>query len=580
MDNNTIAGVFEEIANILDIQGADFFRINAYKRASITIANCAFDLRQMVEKNPQDIEKIPGIGKNLKDKIVELINTGTCKEYEDLKKNFPKGLLEMLRLRGIGPKKVKLFYSKLGITDLKQLKEAAISHKLQGLEKMGEKSEQDILKAIEEYSHFSLDRHLFSEALLEAEMYIEYMWRCKDVKKIQYAGSLRRAQDTIGDIDILVIVKNPEKSCKNVMKHFTGYKEILEKVSEGDTKSSVILQSGINVDLRVIDDGSFGAALHYFTGSKSHNIHIRDLAKKKGLKISEYGVFKGGKMIAGKTEEEIFKYAGLPFIIPELRKNDGEIEYGLKYKKFPKFIEPTDIKGDLHVHSVFSDGKDTLSAMADEFIKRNYKYFAITDHSSVMGITGGMGSRAIKNQWEEIDELNKKLKGKIKILKGCEVDILKDGSLDFSTDILKQLDVVIISAHMFNRLPKDEQTKRLIEAIENPYSMILGHPSGRLINKRAEMEFDVEKIIDACIQNKVAIEINSNPQRLDMIDKYVKIAKDKGAKFVINTDSHSTDQAEFMKFGVGIARRGWLTKEDVLNAQDLTEFDNYFQKYI
>lgn len=576
MDNNTIASIFEEIANILDIQGADIFRINAYKRASITIANCAFDLRQMVEKNPQDIEKIPGIGKSLKDKIVELINTGTCKEYEELKKNFPKGLLEMLRIRGIGPKKVKLFYSKLGITNLKQLKAAAQSHKLQGLEKMGEKSEQDILKAIEEYSHFSLERHLFSEALLEAEIYIEYMKKCKDVKKIQYAGSLRRAQDTIGDIDLLVIVKDPKKSCEAVMDHFTKYKEVLDTVSKGNTKSSVILQSGINVDLRVIDDDSFGAALHYFTGSKSHNIHIRDLAKKKGLKISEYGIFKGKKMIGGKKEEEIFETVGLPFIIPELRKNDGEIEYGLKHKKFPKFIELGDIKGDLHVHSVFSDGKDTISDMADEFIKRGYKYFAIADHSSVMGITGGMGSRAIKNQWEEIDALNKKLNGRIKILKGCEVDILKDGSLDFSDDILKQLDVVIISAHMFNRLPKEEQTKRLIAAIKNPYSMILGHPSGRLINKRAEMEFDVEKVIDACVQHKVAIEINANPLRLDLIDRYVKIAKDKGAKFVINTDAHSTDQAEFMKFGVGIARRGWLTKEDVLNAQDLAEFDSYF----
>lgn len=576
MDNKNIARVFEEIGDILEIQGADFFRVNAYRKAALTVANLARDLRQMVDQNSPELNQIPGIGTALKAKIIEMVQTGKCKEHEELKKGFPKGLLEMLQIRGLGPKKVKLFYSELRITTIVQLKKAAQEHLICKLPKMGEKSEQDILKAIEEHGQFSSERHLISEALQEAERYIEYMKKCKEVTHIQYAGSLRRAQDTIGDIDILVTVKDPGKSHEIVMKHFVNYDQVLNVIAEGDTKSSVILQSGIDVDLRVIADESFGAALHYFTGSKEHNVRIRDLAKRKGLKVSEYGVFKGKRMIAGKTEEEVFGAIGLPFIEPELRKNDGEVEYALKHKKFPKLIELKDIRGDLHSHTTYSDGKNSLEEMAQAFMARGYEYFAVSDHSSVMGVTRGMGSRDIRGQWEEIDELNKKLNGKIKILKGCEVDILKDGSLDFSDEVLKELDIVIISAHMYNRLPAEEQTERIIAAIKNPYSMILAHPTGRLINKRAEMEFDMEKVIDACVKNKVAIEINSNPQRLDLVDKYVRIAKEKGAKFVIDTDSHSIDHPEFMKFGVGIARRGWLTKNDVLNTASLKAFDSYF----
>lgn len=576
MDNKGIAAVFAEIGNMLDINGVDFFRVNAYRKAALTIENSPNDLRQIVERNPQELDKIPGIGKALKEKIIELVQTGKCKEHEEMKKNFPPGLLEMMNLRGVGPKKIKLFFGKLKITTIKQLKEAAEKHLLRGLEKMGEKSENDILKAIEEYGSFSSNRHIIDEALSEAETFVEYFKKCPEIKHIQYAGSLRRCQETIGDIDILTTVKDPGKSHEKVMKYFTNYKEILKVVSLGDTKSSVVLQSGIQVDLRVVANENFGAALHYFTGDKSHNVKIRDLAKKKGLKVNEYGVFKGEKMIGGKEEEDIFKAVGLPYIIPELRKNDGEIEYGLKHKSFPKFIELKDIKADLHSHSTYSDGENSIEEMADAFIKKGYEYFAVTDHSSIMGVTGGMGTKEIKKQWEEIEKLNKKLKGKIRILKGCEVDILKNGELDFSNEVLKKLDVVIISAHMFNRLSYEDQTKRLLTAIESPYPMILAHPTGRLINKRAEMEFDMEKVIEACVQNKVALEINSNPNRLDLTDKYVRIAKDKGAKFTIDTDAHSVDHPEFMKFGVGIARRGWLTKAEVLNTRSFAEFDTWF----
>lgn len=316
--------------------------------------------------------------------------------------------------------------------------------------------------------------------------------------------------------------------------------------------------------------------MHYFTGSKQHNVMVRDLAKKKKLKLNEYGLFKKDKMIAGRTEEEIFEAVGLPYIPPELRNNNGEIEYGMKNKSFPKLVELSDIKGDLHTHSTYSDGKNTIEEMAEYFIKKGYEYFAVSDHSSVMGITRGMGKQDIKKQWEEIARLNKKYRGKIKIFRSSEVDILKDGSLDFDEEILKKLDFVIVAAHMYARLDSKRQTARLIAAIENPYSKILAHPTGRLINKRAEMEFNMEKVIDACVQNNVAIEINSNPLRLDLIDKYVKIAKDKGAKIAINTDAHSPGQADFMKFGVLTARRGWLEKKDVINSKNLKVIDSYF----
>lgn len=575
MDNKKIASIFEEMGNILDIQGANVFRVNAYKRGALTLLNMPQDLRPIVKNDPKSLPKIPGIGKGLADKIVELVETGKCKEHERLKKGIPAGLLELLEIRGLGPKKVKLLFQNLAIKNLRELKSAAQKHLIRDLEGMGEKTEEEILKALEEHKRFSTKRHLISEALQEANAVIEYLKKCGEIKRIEYAGSLRRRKETIGDIDILATVKDPKKSHEKVMKHFTSYKEVLNVIAEGDTKSSVLLQSGINVDLRVIADESFGAAMHYFSGNKQHNIMIRDIAKKKGLKVNEYGVFKGKKLIAGKTEEEIFKSVGLPFIIPEIRRGENEIEFGRK-KKFPKFVELKDIKGDVHTHSKYSDGKNTIEQMAEAFIDMGYEYFAVSDHSSAVGITGGMKKKDIQKQWKEIDRLNKKLKGKIEILKGVEVDILKDGRLDFKDEVLKELDIVIISAHLYGRLPDKDQTKRIIAAVENPNAKILGHPSGRLLNKRAPMEFDMEKVINACIANKVALEINSSPSRLDLADKYVKIAKDKGAKFVINTDSHSIDHPIYIDFGVGVARRGWLEKKDVLNTKSWKAFDSYF----
>ncbi|MBD3299840.1 MAG: DNA polymerase/3'-5' exonuclease PolX, partial [Candidatus Moranbacteria bacterium] len=551
MDNKSIAKVFDEMGDILDIKGADFFRINAYKKAALTIVNLPQDLRDIVDKNPQDLPKIPGIGKGMADKIIELVRTGQLTEHEKLKKGFPTGLLEMLKIRGLGPKKVKLLFWRLGIKNIKELKKAAERHKIQKLEGMGPKSEEEILKSIDEHAKYSFERMLLNEATEEASRIINYMKKCKEINKIEYAGSLRRKKETIGDIDLLVTVDDIAKTSEKIMKHFITYDDVIKVVAEGKTKSTIVLSSGMDVDLRVIDKESFGAAFHYFTGNKDHNIRIRDLAKKKGLKVNEYGVFKGKKLIMGKTEEDVFNSVGLPYIIPEIRRDRGEIEYGLQNKKFPKFIELKDIKGDLHSHTVFSDGKNTIEEMANAYLEKGYYYFAVADHSSVVGVTTGMGKKDIKKQWEEINKLNKKLKGKIKILKSSEVDILKDGSLDFGDEVLEELDLVIISVHLYFRLSPEEQTKRLIAAIENPYSSIFAHPTSRLINKRPSIKFNMEKVIEACIANNVVLEINSNPLRLDLPDNYVKMAKDKGAKFSIATDAHNIGHQSFMQYGTG-----------------------------
>jgi len=576
MDNKRIAEIFQEIGDILEIKGENSFRVNAYKNAAISVLNSPFDLRDIFERNPMDLEKIPGVGQNLRGHIVELFTTGKCKEFEKIQKSIPKGLLSLLRIRGVGPKKVKLFYSQLRIHDVHGLKKAAESGLLAALPGMGEKSQKDILEAISEHSKFDFDRALIDEALVEAEKCIEYMKKCDAIKRIEYAGSLRRRQETIGDIDLLATVRRDGKNAVDVMGHFVKYHDVLKVIARGETKSSVILDGGMQVDLRVVEDDVFGAALHYFTGSKAHNIKIREMAKKKGLKISEYGVFKLSKVIAGKTEEEVFKSVGLPYIEPELRKGENEIEFALKNKKMPKLIELDDIKGDLHLHSKWSDGTNSIEKIAEVYKAAGFEYIAMSDHSSAVKVTGGMGKKEITEQWKEIDRVNKNLNG-VRVLKSCEVDILKDGSLDFGDDVLKQLDIVIASVHMYMRLDEDEQTKRIIAAIENPYVKILGHPTGRMINQRGPMQLNMEKILDACKIHKVAVEINSNPLRLDLSDKYAKMAKDKGVKIVINSDGHDASQYQLLRYGIFVARRAWLTKDDVLNTRNLKQFLGFWE---
>ncbi len=577
INNHKIAEIFLQMADILDIKGDNVFKINAFRRGAQIVENFPREFSDAYNENPENLNNVAGLGEGLKSKIIELITTGNLNEFNDILKNFDTGLLEMLKIRGVGPKKVKLFYEKLGINSVEKLKKACEKQEIQKLPKMGERSETEILNAIQEISTFSNNRYLINSALEDAENLISFLKNCSEIKQIQYAGSLRRFKESIGDIDIISTSKN--KNSEQIMNYFLEYPQIFKVLSKGDTKSSVILLSGIQVDLRVVDNNSFGSALHYFTGNKEHNIKIREIAKSKGLKINEYGVFKDEKRISGEQEEDIFKAVDLPFIPPEIRRNDGEIEYAIKHKSFPKFVDLKDIIGDLHMHSDFSDGRFSMEEMANEAIKRGYKYIGFADHSDFLKITNGMDENKIKKQWLQIDKLNKKLLNKIHIFKSCEVDILKNGSLNMPDHILKELDYTICSVHIrYSELDREKQTKRILKALSNPFVKILAHPTGRKINSRPELDIDMELIIKACVDKNILLEINSSPQRLDLYDKYILMAKNLGAKFVINSDAHFPFDFENLKFGVGMARRGWLEVDNIINTLPLDKIKSILKK--
>jgi len=579
MVNTKIAEIFQEIADILEIQDENIFRIRSYQRAALVLGNLASDLEDMYKKDPKSIREINGIGEDLYNKIVEIIKTGKCEMHQALLEHFPPGLLDMLRLRSIGPKRVKLLYTNLGVKDLKELEKAALEGKVRELPGMGEKIEQEILQSIDDVQKYSKRTPLY-DALQDAETVIKYMKENKFVKKIEYAGSLRRRQETIGDIDILVCTShknNMPKNVKTIMDHFVKIPYIEKILAHGPTKSAIILESGIQVDLRVLDEKTYGAALHYFTGSKAHNIRIRDMAKKKGLKVSEYGVFKGEKLVGGEKEEDIFKTVGLPFIIPEIRNDDGEIEAALK-GKLPKSIELKDIRGDLHMHTNETDGSQDMETIAEELFKAGYEYIAITDHTKTSAMVNGLDEKRMIKQIKKIDALNKKYNPKgFYILKGAEVDILPNGDLDYSDEILAQLDIFPVSVHSRFNMSESEMTNRILKAIKNKYVKILGHPTGRLINRREPYKVDMEAIIDAAVEYKVALELNSQPYRLDLNDMHLRLAKKKGAKIVIDTDSHHTSQRAYMQYGIYTARRGWLEKKDVLNTLPFEKLFDYWK---
>ena len=584
MENQKIAAVFHEIADILEIQGANRFRILAYRKAAQNISDLGFDVGDMYRSDPKKIDELPGIGKDLAAKIAEMIMTGQSEYHQELLKTFDKGLLEMLRVRGVGPRKVLLFYTNLGINSVEKLRAAANSGALRDLPGMGEKSEKEILKSLEDYDKHT-ERMMISEAMVQVEEIIKYLKSCKAVKRLEYAGSLRRMKETVGDLDILVAGTDHE----DIMEYFVNFGEVKQVIARGETKTSVILKSGIQADLRVIKEETFGAAMHYFTGSKGHNVALRDRAKRMGLKVSEYGVFKLSKkkgtdevvetLIGGKTEEEVFKAVGLPFIVPEMREDRGEILAAEK-GELPKIIQLSDLRGDLHVHSKWSDGKQEIDEIAKAYRAAGFEYFALTDHSHSLAVAHGLTPERFEMQWDEIDILNKEYADEAKekslpsfrILKGVECDILPDGSMDLPDEILEKMDIVIASVHSRFNLSGKEQTERVLKAFQNPYVKIFGHPSGRLINKREPYDIDMERIIDEAVKLGIALEINSQPERLDLFDYYCKIAKVKGAKFTIDSDAHHTSQIHCLNYGIGVARRGWVEKNDVLNTLPLKQF--------
>ncbi|MBU1018810.1 MAG: DNA polymerase/3'-5' exonuclease PolX [Patescibacteria group bacterium] len=563
MENQKIAKIFSETSDILEILGDSRFKIRAYRQASQTIETYPYHLRDIYEDDPKKLDDIPGIGKALMGKIIEIFETGDCRKHVDLVRKIKPGVLDILRLRGIGPKKTKLFLDELGIDSVVKLKDAAKRGLLRELPGMGEKSEDDVLLAIESYGRLTARMPMY-QALSIAEGIIDYLKVNKKVKKATYAGSLRRRLETIGDIDILAC------GSPKIIGDFCDMPGVAHVEAKGDTKATVILESGIQVDLRVVPEESFGAALYYFTGSKAHNIATRKIAQKKGMKINEYGVFKGKKSVAGKTEDEIFKKIGLPYIIPEMREDTGEIEF---MKKNPRFkpLEESDIQGDLHSHTDWSDGKSSLAEMAEAAQARGYKYLAITDHSQSVKVAHGMEVPRLEKQLLEIDKLNKGFKG-FRLLKGCEVDILKDGSLDMPDSILEKLDIVVASVHTYFQLPEKEQTTRIIKAIQNPFVTLLAHPTGKLTGMREAYDVDLLKVMRAAKKAQVAIELNCNPFRLDLDTKHLRAARDMGVMVSLGTDSHSASHLEFIEYGIAMAHRGWLQPENILNCQKCIDF--------
>jgi DNA polymerase (family 10) len=567
MINLDMARIFDEIADILEVKGENSFRIRAYRRAARTIETLAQDLKVIAERGGVgELKKIPGVGEGIAKKIVEIAKTGDCKKHRELMQEVPAGLLELLAIPRVGPKTIAKMYEELEIKSVEELEEAAKSHKLEGLPGLGAKVEENILKGIEQYRRYK-GRKLLSEALPRAESILNELRKLDAVDKITIAGSLRRMRETIGDIDILVVSKRP----KEVMDSFTNLDGVEDIVAKGDTKSSIVLK-GIDVDLRVVDAVSFGAAAHYFTGSKHHNIRIRELGVKKGLKINEYGVFRGEERIGGEDEEDVFKSVGVAYIPPELREDRGEVE-AAKENRMPKLIELSDIKGDLHVHTKWSDGKNSIEEMADTAISLGYVYIAVADHSPAVGIAGGMNEEKVKKREKEIEKVNEKFEKEgadFRVLSASEVDIKSDFSMDFPDEILKSLDVIVGAVHI--KLSQDRQTmtKRIITAMENPNVDIIAHPTGRVLGKRDPYEVDMERLMETAKDTGTVMELNSFPDRLDLNDMHCRMAKDYGVPIAISTDSHdATQMGAVIKYGVATARRGWLEAKDVVNTRGL-----------
>jgi len=559
MKNQEVSKIFNDIADILEIKGDNPFRIRAYRRAAMNIEGLS---RDVAEISKEELMELPGIGKDLAGKVEEYVTTGRLPYYEDLKKEVPESLIALLSVPGLGPKTAKLLFDELNIRSIETLEQLAREHKLSGLPGIKEKTEENILKGIELVRR-GTERRPLGKVLPIANDILAYLERTAPVEKLTIAGSIRRYKETIKDIDILATSKEPGA----VMNVFVRMPHVRDVIMKGPTKSSVLVQEGIQVDLRVVEQESFGAALAYFTGSKAHNIRLREMAVKKGLKINEYGVFreKDDRKVGGEKEEDIYRILGLPYIPPELREDSGEIEVAFE-GRLPRLVEIGDIKGDLHVHSNWSDGSHDLIELAEAAKARGYEYIAITDHSKGLGIARGLTAERLVEQKREIHKINKRLKG-FHLLAGIEVDIKSDGKMDLPDHVLGGLDIVVASIHSGFRQEKDKITKRLVAAMKNPYVSVIAHPTGRLIGERDPYDVDMKEVLKVARETGTALEINAYPLRLDINDTYAKMAKEMGVSLAIDTDTHVKDQFDYMTYGVSIARRGWLEKKDVLNTR-------------
>ncbi len=565
MDNKAIANILYETADLLEIDGQDSFRIRSYRNAAQAIENHSQQIRDLID-DPKQILAIPGVGKGMLDKLKELFSSGKLSIQAELLEKYHPSMLQLLKIQGLGPKTIKLIWDAFQVSDVDGVEKLAREGKIRELPRMGEKHEAKLLKAIEDYRRIG-GRFLIDAAELECEKITAYVEKFPGIDKITPAGSLRRGRDTVGDLDILVTgtACTTEQGRQEAIAYVAKYPPLMDVIASGDNKISFHLRSGMQVDVRLLPPESFGAAMQYFTGSKSHNVALRQRALKMGYTLNEYSLatLEGEKPVAGKTEEEIYGKLKLDYIPPEMRENLGEIDLAQAHT-LPALIAQSDIQGDVHMHTVETDGRNTIEEMAEAARARGYKYMAITDHSKNLAFANGLDDKRALEHIQRIREAGTKIEG-VTIFAGIEVDILADGDLDLSDDVLAQMDLVIASVHsVFNQEPA-KMTERLLKAIENPNTSIIGHPTGRIQLRREGYQFDMHIVLTAAAKRKVAMELNAYPDRLDLNDVHLRQARQHGVKIVINTDAHHTSHMDKIRFGVLQARRAWLTKDDVLN---------------
>ncbi len=566
--NRDVARILDQVADLLEIEGADSFRVRAYRNAAQSISTMSREVATMVDEG-EDLTEIRGIGESIAEKIEEIVKTGDLGQLAQIEERTPAELTELLDLPGLGPKRVQTLHEELGIETLDDLRDAAERNRIRTVSGLGDRTEARIARELEQ-RHDEERRTRIDVAEEIVTPLLDYLCGIEGVEQVAVAGSYRRRQETVGDLDLLATGADGEQ----IIRHFTEYEDVREVISQGKTRSTVRLRLDMQVDLRVVADESYGAALLYFTGSKAHGIALRNMALDEGLKINEYGVFRDDERIAGATEEQIYDLFDLPYIVPELRENRGELEAAAE-GKLPELVTVDDIRGDLQIHTTASDGKNTLEEMAAAAQERGYAYLAVTDHSPHVSVTQGLDAEALARRIDEIQELNESFND-FRLLTGIEVDILKDGSLDLPDDILKRLDIVVAAVHSAFNLDREEQTERILRALDNPTVHILVHPTGRRIGernprKRPPAEMDMERVMEAAKERGCFLEINASPSRLDLSDAYAKMAGEIGLKLAISTDAHSTTELDFIRYGVDQARRGWFGPDGIVNTRSWSD---------
>lgn len=561
--NADIAAIFSDIADLLEIRGDNPFRIRAYRNAVRVVREYPHDIKVLFDQG-QDLPKLPGIGPDLHGKIHEICDSGNCALLTQLQRKVPPALTKLLQVPGLGPKRAKLLHDSLGVSSIEDLQRAARAGHIREVPGFGEKIETQILQSVLRLDT-SAQRFPLAVAAQYANSLVAHLQMVSGVKQVTVAGSYRRARDTVGDLDILVSARNGSP----VMARFAGYDEVAQVLAQGEARASVRLKSGIQVDLRLVAPESYGAALHYFTGSKAHNIAVRKIAQARGLKLNEYGLFRGNTRVAGDTEESVFRALGLAYIEPELREDRGEIEAAAA-GKLPRLITRDQLRGDLHVHTKASDGRNSIAEMVDAARKAGLEYIAITEHSRHLTVAHGLDPVRLRKQMAEIDRINDGLKG-FRVLKGIEVDILEDGNLDLPDNVLRELDIVVGAVHSYFNLPRRRQTERVVRAINQRYFTVLAHPSGRLMGQREALDLDWPRVLRAARARGCFMELNAQPDRLDLDDVHCRMALDEGVPIVISSDAHSTFDLGHLRYGVGQARRGWLGPQAVVNTRGLAD---------